>query len=240
MFLLTISTAIVEIIYGLRTHSQSLIADGMYSFAEGLCLIGVILVLRYSHPDKDQQKRNTFGYERLELLFGLIQEVFLLSISLGIIVDAVNHLVNPVQVHDANLMIILGVLGIIVGLLGMVLFWGYHHDHDIEEEINEKKRRDFLAWTSKHTKSKRKSPAVSRQNTVQETTPLANVETKEGVPQSEKLPTPTIQPSSHLDAFTYENVDIKDTRIYATLHALCLHSFVSSSLRSPFDRLSHG
>jgi Co/Zn/Cd efflux system component len=239
MFLLTISTATVEIIFGIRAHSQSLVADGMYSFAEGLCLIGVILVLRYSHPDERRQKRNTFGYERLELLFGLIQEVFLLSISLGIIVDAVNHLVNPVHVHDADLMIILGTLGFIVGLLGMILFWGYHHDHNIEEEINQKKRHDFLAWTSKHAKAKRKSPAVSRQNTVPETTPLADFKGNESVPQLEKLPKEIIQPSNHLDAFTYENVDIEDVRIYATLHALCLHSFVGFSLRSLLDHLMH-
>ena len=239
MFLLTISSATVEIIYGIRAHSQSLVADGLYSFAEGLCLIGVILVLHYSHSNQHRHPRNTFGYERLELLFGLIQEVFLLSISLGIIVDAINHLVNPVHVYDADLMIMLGILGVFVGLLGMVLFWGYDHDHNIEEEINQKRRREFLTWTSGFTKPKRKSPGVSRQTTLVEAVPLTNLTAKESVPCPEKPSHVNIQPINHLDQFTYEHVDIQDSRIYATLHAICLHSFVSLSSRSLFDQLSH-
>ena len=225
MFLLTISTAIVEIIYGIRTHSNSLIADGLYSFAEGLCLIGVILVLRHSYGNYTK-KNNTFGYERLELLFGLIQEVFLLSISLGIIVDAVNHLVNPIHVNDPMLMIILGISGIFVGILGMIMFWGYHHDHDIAEEINAKKKVDFLHWTSKHLKPKKKSPDTPQPHTIVET-PLLTSQS----PSSEQVTTDTTvdiktKPLPELDAFTYEYVEIEESRIYATLHALCLHSFV--------------
>ncbi|CAF1256217.1 unnamed protein product [Rotaria sordida] len=122
MFVLTIVTATFEIIYGIRARSNSLIADGLYSFAEGICLIGVILVLHYSRQVKHHEKKNTFGYERLELLFGLSQEVFLLSISLGVIVDAINHLVNPIHIHDPKLLIYLGAGGIVIGILGVVLF----------------------------------------------------------------------------------------------------------------------
>ena len=222
MIVLTLATAVVEIVCGIRTHSQSLIADGLYSFAEGLCLIGVILVLRYSQAERKRQRNNTFGHERLELLFGLIQEVFLLSISLGIIVDAVNHLVNPIHVHDPNLMIALGLSGIFVGLLGMAMFWGYHHDHNIQEEINEKKKGAFLAWSTKHTRSKRKAPDASHANQPQET-PLVT----EAMNENGKF-TATGQSAPALEAFTYENVDIREARIYATLHALCLHSFVRS------------
>ncbi len=225
MFLLTITTATIEIVYGLRSHSNSLIADGLYSFAEGLCLIGVMLVL-YSYNVGNRQKNNTFGHERLELLFGLIQEVFLLSISLGIIVDAINHLINPMHVHDPQLLIMLGIIGIFVGILGMGMFWGYHHDHDIEEEINEKKKKDFLVWTKKHTKSKHKS------TTVVETPLMVKQGQNKTSDQTDKnidneINTSDVQqPTSTLDAFTYENVELGESRIYATLHALCLHSFV--------------
>lgn len=231
MFILTITTATIEIIFGIRSHSNSLIADGLYSFAEGLCLIGVMLVLRWTQKERNRQKKNTFGHERLELLFGLIQEVFLLSISLGIIVDAVNHLVNPIHVHDPELMIILGGIGIIVGILGMAMFWCYHHDHDIEEEINENKKRDFLAWTNKYTKNKHKSQSLTWENTVVET-PLIVEPTQNDIPEK-KISTEIITaivPEFHkstLDAFTYENVEMGESRIYATLHALCLHSLVS-------------
>jgi cation diffusion facilitator family transporter len=232
MFILTITTATVEIVFGVRSHSNSLIADGLYSFAEGLCLIGVILVLRYSHNVGNRQKNNTFGHERLELLFGLIQEVFLLSISLGIIVDAVNHLINPIHVHDPQVLIIIGSSGIFVGILGMIMFWGYHHDHDIEKEINQKKKKDLLAWTKKHTKSRSKSINGAIHNLIIQTPFLTEQDQNEIVDQSDKNinneinPQNIQQPLTTLDAYTYENVEMGESRIYATLHALCLHSFV--------------
>ena len=236
MFVLTITTATLEIVFGVRSHSNSLITDGLYSFAEGLCLIGVILVLRSSQDGQNYYKRNTFGSERLELLFGLIQEVFLLSISLGIIVDAINHLVNPTHIHDPELMVFLGFLGISVGILGMIMFWGYHHDHDIEEEINEKRGADFLTSIKNHVKSKHKSPTVSQQINMISLPLLTGTEgnkttTNSSEKTSNQLKPPNIQPRrlSNLDAFTYDNVQIGESRIYATLHALCLHSFVSEA-----------
>ena len=234
MFVLTITTATVEIIFGVRSHSNALIANGLYSFAEGLCLIGVILVLRWSQSGQNYHQRNTFGNERLELLFGLIQEVFLLSISLGIIVSAINHLINPAHVHDPELMIYLGILGIFVGIFGMTMFWGYHHDHDIEEEINTKKRGDFLTSIKNVVKSKSAAPTVSQQTTVVSSPLLTETEANETTTNpSEKevafeLKVNNIQQRrlSNIDAFTYENVQIGQSRVYATLHALCLHSFV--------------
>jgi Co/Zn/Cd efflux system component len=191
-----------------------------------------MVILHCSSNERNRQKNNTFGHERLELLFGLIQEVFLLSISLGIIVDAVNHLINPIHVHNPRLMIGLGGTGIFVGILGMAMFWGYHHDHDIKEEINEKKKKDFLALTKNYAESKRKSLALTRQNIVVET-PLINesvqyetsIQSNQNIPNEIELPN-VPQQSSNLDAFTYENVEIGESKIYATLHALCLHSFV--------------
>ena len=69
MFILTITTATVEIIAGVHSHSNSLIADGLYSFAEGLCLIGVILILRYSENDKNPQEITKYICKNFERLF---------------------------------------------------------------------------------------------------------------------------------------------------------------------------
>jgi Co/Zn/Cd efflux system component len=219
MFILTITIAVIEIVCGIRAHSQTLIADGLYSFAEGICLIGVILVLQYSHVDQHYRKNNTFGSERSELLFGLVQEVFLLSISLGIIVDAVNHLVNPIRMHDANRLILLGGMGVVVGLVGMAMFCGYHHDHNIEEEINTRRKSDLVSSASVRTKFNEQLPMTMP---ISESIRLTDRLPKE----NERISTNAMQSGNVLDAFTYENVEIKESRIYVTLHALCLHSFV--------------
>lgn len=143
MLVLTVSIAIVKVVYGLRLSSQSLIADGLFSFAEGIALVGSLIALRYAKAKRSPAK-NTFGWARLEILAGLLQEVLLISLSFSIIVDAINKLINPVHIEDARSMIILGSVGVFIGLLGLVLFRGYHHDHNISHEIGEQKKNDFV------------------------------------------------------------------------------------------------
>jgi Co/Zn/Cd efflux system component len=41
-------------------------------------------------------------------------------------------------------MILLGSVGLVIGLLGLFLFRGYHHDHNIGHEIVEQKKNDFV------------------------------------------------------------------------------------------------
>ncbi|CAF1620995.1 unnamed protein product, partial [Didymodactylos carnosus] len=89
---------ITKITSGIRSHSELLIADGLYSIAEGIALIGVLFALHYSEKEA-RQKNNTFEWTRLELLAGLLQEVLLLSISISIIVDAINKLTSPNRIQ---------------------------------------------------------------------------------------------------------------------------------------------
>ena len=60
MLILTVGIAVAEIIYGIRTRSQLLIADGLFSFAEGIALVGSLLALRYAKVERLHAK-NTFG-----------------------------------------------------------------------------------------------------------------------------------------------------------------------------------
>ncbi|CAF1215944.1 unnamed protein product [Rotaria sp. Silwood1] len=143
MLILTVGIAITEIIYGIRARSQLLIADGLFSFAEGIALVGSLIALRYAKAERLHSK-NTFGWARLEILAGLLQEVLLVSLSLPIIVDAVNKLINPSHVESPRSMILLGSVGVFIGLLGLFLFRGYDHDHNIGHEIVEQKKNDFV------------------------------------------------------------------------------------------------
>jgi Co/Zn/Cd efflux system component len=61
MLILTVGIAIAKIIYGLRAGSQLLIADGLFSFAEGIALVGSLIALRYAKAERLHAK-NTFGY----------------------------------------------------------------------------------------------------------------------------------------------------------------------------------
>ncbi len=61
MLILTVGIAIAEIIFGFRARSQLLIADGLFSFAEGIALLGSLIALRYAKTERLHSK-NTFGY----------------------------------------------------------------------------------------------------------------------------------------------------------------------------------
>ena len=60
MLILTVGIAVAEIVYGIRTKSQLLIADGLFSFAEGIALVGSLVALRYAKAQRLHAK-NTFG-----------------------------------------------------------------------------------------------------------------------------------------------------------------------------------
>lgn len=207
-----------------------------------------------------------FRWARLELLAGLLQEVLLLSLSLSIIVDAINKLINPNHIEDPLVMIYLGIAGICIGLLGLFLFRGYHHDHNIGHEIVEQKKNDFVqsVYTTIQNldKNQTNSPEL-----------ISNDASLSLIEQKQKKRHDLILPSlndTYTNAFivadriekVYEKelrVPVKSTkrirrnsresmiettiilndnkreldeefqesRVYATLHALCLHSLVS-------------
>ena len=60
MLILTVGIAVAEIVYGIRSKSQLLIADGLFSFAEGIALVGSLVALRYAKAERLHAK-NTFG-----------------------------------------------------------------------------------------------------------------------------------------------------------------------------------
>jgi Co/Zn/Cd efflux system component len=226
-----------------------------------------------------------FSWARLELLAGLLQEVLLLSLSLSIIIDAINKLINPNHIEDPSAMIYLGAAGCLIGLLGLFLFRGYHHDHNIGDEIVEQKKNDFVqsvyntlrnrdldeqkpkstgvpALVISETSSslqrekyalilpslnetyKNAFVAADNATTVRRTEDpfddhSPSSESQLRVPENASQ-APRRMRSHSGDSFLSSTVvlndgetiledDFQESRVYATLHALCLHSLVSLS-----------
>ncbi|CAF0959859.1 unnamed protein product [Didymodactylos carnosus] len=186
MLVVTFALASIEFIYGLCLRSPLLISNGLFSYAESLALIGSLIVLRYTNHHRrrtTKHKGNTFGYQRLELLTGLLQEIFLISLCLSIIIDSINRLIYAQHNLNDHLraIIVLGSVGIFIGLLGIFMFHSYRHDHSIENEI--KQQQNQLSGDGHDDNDNRHE---------------------------------------------YEEEEEKEElKIYATLHALSLHSFVS-------------
>lgn len=230
-----------------------------------------------------------FSWARLELLAGLLQEVLLLSLSLSIIIDAINKLINPNHIEDPSAMIYLGAAGCLIGLLGLVLFRGYHHDHNIGDEIVEQKKNDFVqsVYDTLRNRDLNNGNLDQFLNEQQPTVPALVISETSSSLQREKFalilpslnetyknafvaadnPTTTRRtedpfddhsPTSESQLRVPENAsqglrrmrsqsgdsflsstvvlndgetvlgdDFQESRVYATLHALCLHSLVS-------------
>lgn len=182
-------------------------------------------------------------------------------------------------------MIYLGVAGFCIGLFGLFLFRGYHHDHNIGDEIVEQKKNDFVLSVfdtlhNIHTNHTNQEASLIEHKNVLTKSASTNNETASSMHEQRRKQHESILPSlndaytnaffvvdklqqeslasntqevhasdqvfigsNHIgnktresrisstlvpleDKSTFEN-DFQESGVYATLHALCLHSFVS-------------
>jgi hypothetical protein len=162
-------------------------------------------------------------------------------------------------------MIYLGSAGVCIGLLGLVLFRGYRHDHNIGNEIVEQKKNDFVQSVCNTIRDLDKNHLNQEESLVDETSlnindqqkprddpivPLLNdtfvVADKNETVYQRQLCVPdkttirlnlmrsnsgesTISSKLILNEDKTELDDeFQESRVYATLHALCLHSLVNT------------
>jgi len=82
---------------------------------------------------KRSTSKNTFGWARAEVLGSLFNSVFLSSMCLSMAVEAVKHLFEPHPLKDINLILYTGIIGLIINLLGLLVF-GHGHSHGVSHE----------------------------------------------------------------------------------------------------------
>lgn len=128
MLSLTSSFFLVEIIVGYITGSVALIADSFHMLSDVISLIVGFLALRYSKKTKKNQ-RNTFGWQRAEVLGALINAVFLVALCFTILIEALKRMVEIEEIENPWLVLIVGAVGLAVNLLGLGLLHGHGHSH---------------------------------------------------------------------------------------------------------------
>jgi solute carrier family 30 (zinc transporter), member 1 len=82
---------------------------------------------------------------RAEVLGPLINSVFLMSLCLGIIIEAIERIFDRESIQDIDLLLIVGCIGLGINLLGLFIF-GHGHSHSMppvnqyldEEDENER------------------------------------------------------------------------------------------------------
>ncbi|CAK8685194.1 unnamed protein product [Clavelina lepadiformis] len=124
---MTSSFFLAEIIVGYLTNSTALIADSFHMLSDVLSIIIGFLAVVYSKKDS---KINTYGWARAEVVGALSNAVFLLALCFSIVMDAIQRLVVIEPIDQPLLVIIVGSVGLLINLIGLVLFHGHSHGHD--------------------------------------------------------------------------------------------------------------
>lgn len=112
--------AVAEFIAGIVTDSLAILSDAFHMVSDLIGLIIGLFSLRLTlRPSSDSK---TFGWSRAEVVGALVNGVFLLAVVMFICLDAIERFIDPPEVKDPLVVIIVGVVGLAVNLVGLVLF----------------------------------------------------------------------------------------------------------------------
>jgi zinc transporter 1 len=128
--------ALAEFAAGIVTDSLAILSDAFHMVSDLIGLIIGLFSLRLTlRPSSDSK---TFGWSRAEVVGALVNGVFLLAVVMFICLDAIERFIDPPEVQNPLLVIIVGVVGLAVNLVGLVLFssnatlasaGGHSHSH---------------------------------------------------------------------------------------------------------------
>jgi len=128
MLFMTSSFFLVEIIVGYATNSMALVADSFHMLSDIMSLIIGFFALRYSKR-RQRTERNTFGWQRAEVLGALVNAVFLIALCFSILVESLKRIVEPEEINNPILVLIVGTVGLLVNVIGLILFHRHGHGH---------------------------------------------------------------------------------------------------------------
>lgn len=117
----------VELIVGISTHSLALQTDAFNMLSDEASVIIGLVVHQYSK--KNSSNRMAFGYVRAETIGGLCNSVFMYAVALTIFLDAIELFVDPHEIEHSSIFLIVGILGLLVNLIGIIVFVASDNDN---------------------------------------------------------------------------------------------------------------
>jgi cobalt-zinc-cadmium efflux system protein len=107
-----------QIIGGIISGSLALISDAIHNLSDSVSVILAWLAQVLSR--KPSTLKSTFGYKRAEILAAFINSIALIAISVYLIFEAIERLLNPLPV-DAKWMFWLGLLGLVANGISVLI-----------------------------------------------------------------------------------------------------------------------
>lgn len=119
---------LLELIVGSSVHSLALVADAFHMLNDVLSLFVGLWAVKAANSNSSS-KKYTYGWQRAEILGGLVNGVFLVALCLSIFLDAVQRFFEPQVVANPMLVLIVGCCGLVFNILGLFLFHNHGHSH---------------------------------------------------------------------------------------------------------------
>ena len=124
---ITLFMMIAEIIGGILSNSLALLSDAGHMFTDTLALALSYFAMRFA--DLPATDKKTYGFYRLEILAALLNGITLVLISLYIIYEAYQRILDPPPVQG-TLMLVVAIIGLVANILG-ALFLVKHHETNL-------------------------------------------------------------------------------------------------------------
>jgi cobalt-zinc-cadmium efflux system protein len=119
---LTITFALIEVVYGYISGSLMIIGDGIHMASDSISLI--LSLIATMMAAKAVTNNRTFGYKRFEPIAAFLNGLSLIIIPLYLIYEAGNRIVNPVAIKPVE-MAVVGVIGLVINaIVGFILSKG--------------------------------------------------------------------------------------------------------------------
>lgn len=118
---------LLELITGFLAHSLALMADAFHMLNDIISLI--IGLWAVSAAQKATTDEFTFGWVRAEILGAFFNAVFLIALCVSIILEALTRFIEPPEIDNPKMMLIVGSAGLFSNLLGFFVLGGHGHAH---------------------------------------------------------------------------------------------------------------
>jgi cobalt-zinc-cadmium efflux system protein len=119
---LTISFMIVEIVAGFYTGSLALLSDAVHMFTDAFAVSLALLAIWFSLKPPTSVK--TFGFYRAEILAAFFNSMLLFVLSIMIILEAYDRLLEPREVKSL-MMTVVAVFGLLINLIAVFVLSKY-------------------------------------------------------------------------------------------------------------------
>lgn len=140
-FILNIGFSIFEFIGGMITNSVAIISDSIHDIGDAMS-IGISYLLEHKSKQKPDSKY-TYGYIRYSVIGSSITTLILMIGSIFVIYNAINRILNPIEVHY-NGMILLAIFGVIINYLAAYFT---KEDNSLNQKsVNLHMLEDVLGW----------------------------------------------------------------------------------------------